>query len=99
MEGFDPTRGYQAYNIGRDDLRSMDETARLIFRLAGQSENLIDFAEPGSFVTRVKNASFEKAKEHFGYEAQISVEEGIARTIAWQREVVLGPPAAVAARG
>ena len=98
MEGFDPARGYQAYNIGRDDLRSMDDTARLIFRLAGASEDLIDVAEPGPFVTRVKNASFDKAKEHFGYESHISVEEGVERTIAWQRNVVLAPAAPAAVR-
>jgi nucleoside-diphosphate-sugar epimerase len=90
MEGFDPNRGYQAYNIGRSDLMSMEHCARLICQLADQPDNLIEVSEPGRFVTRVKNASFDKAREHFGYVSEIPVEEGVRRTIDWQRQVVFG---------
>ncbi len=89
MEKYDPKRGYQAYNIGRDDLRPMEEIAALICDLAGKPRSLIEYTEPGRFVTPIKDASFAKAKEHLGYEARIPVEEGIERTIAWQRRTVL----------
>jgi dTDP-glucose 4,6-dehydratase len=85
MEGFDPERGYQAYNVGRSGLIDTVECARLVCRLAGASEYLVEVAEPGEFTTRVKLASFDKAREHFGFQAKIELEEGVRRTIEWQR--------------
>jgi nucleoside-diphosphate-sugar epimerase len=96
MERFDPARGYQAYNIGRVGLVDMVECAKLVCRLAGAPEDLVEVTQPGQFVTHVKNASFDKAYDHFGFEAKIDLEEGIRRTIEWQREyVVPDTPAAV----
>lgn len=88
MENYDSSRGYQAYNIGQDDLRSMEEVADLICELTGKPRSLIEYTEPGQFVTPVKDASFAKAKEYLGYKAGVPLEEGIKRTIAWQKEVV-----------
>jgi nucleoside-diphosphate-sugar epimerase len=96
MEGFDPLRGYQAYNIGRAGLVDMVDCAKLVCRLAGVSEDLVEVTDPGRFVTHVKHASFDKAKTDFGFKAKIDLEEGIRRTIEWQREnVSLETPAFV----
>ncbi|MEM4217281.1 MAG: NAD(P)-dependent oxidoreductase [Candidatus Methanomethylicaceae archaeon] len=85
-----PDNDYQAYNIGRDDLRSMEEIAELICELAGKPTSLINLTEPPKrLLTPVKNASFEKAYKAFGYKSKIPVEEGIRRTIEWQRQFVL----------
>ena len=83
-------RQYEAYNIGREGLTPMEEVAETICRLAGKSTDLIQLGEPGRFVTPVKDASFAKAKRELGFEAGIDLEEGIRRTIAWQRANV--PP-------
>jgi dTDP-glucose 4,6-dehydratase len=88
MEGFDPSRGYEAYNVGQDGLVDMVECARLVCRLADAPEDLVEIAEPGPFTTRVKRASFAKVRDHFAFEAEVSLEEGIRRTIEWQRENV-----------
>jgi nucleoside-diphosphate-sugar epimerase len=81
---------YQAYNIGRDDLRSMEEVAHLICRLAGQPSSLIQIVDPPKrLLTPIKDASFHKAYESLGYRAKIPLEEGIRRTMEWQRESVL----------
>ena len=96
MEGFDPARGYQAYNVGRDGLIDTVECARLVCRLADASEDLVEVVEPGPFTTHVKRASFEKIRDHFGFEAKIDLEEGVRRTIEWQRENVPGETAVVA---
>jgi nucleoside-diphosphate-sugar epimerase len=95
IEGFDPTRGYEAYNVGRSGLIDSVECARLVCRLAGASEDLVDVVEPGPFTTHVKRASFDKIREHFGFEAKVDLEEGIRRTIEWQRRYVLREPLAV----
>lgn len=96
MEGFDPSRGYHAYNLGRAGLIDTVECARLVCRLAGASEDLVDVVEPGPFTTRVKLASFDKIQEHFGFQAKTDLEEGVRRTIEWQRENVPIESAAVA---
>lgn len=85
-----PDNGYQAYNIGRGDLRSTEEIAELICEIVGKSTSLIQIVDPPKrLLTRVKDASFEKAKKVLGYESKIPVEEGIRRTIKWQRQFVL----------
>jgi nucleoside-diphosphate-sugar epimerase len=96
LEGFDPGRGYQAYNLGRSGLIDTVECARLVCRLADAPEDLVDVVEPGPFTTHVKRASFDKIREHFGFEARVPLEEGVARTIEWQRTNVLGEPVTVA---
>lgn len=97
MEGFDPARGYQAYNVGRSGLIDTVECAQLVCRLANAPEDLVEVAEPGPFTTRVKRASFDKIREHFGFEAKVDLEEGVRRTIEWQRENVPSRTAAAVA--
>ena len=81
---------YEAYNLGRDDLTPTPQVAEMICDLAGKPRSLIQYSDPNWLITPVKNASFAKAKERLGYESKVTLEEGIRRTIAWQREVVFG---------
>lgn len=89
MERHDHGR-YEAYNLGRDDLTPMTQVAEMICDLAGKPRSLIQYSDPNWLITPVKDASFAKAKERLGFEAKVTLEEGIRRTIAWQREVVFG---------
>lgn len=82
MERWDG-KSYEAYNIGRSDPLPTTEVAEMICDLLGKPRDLIQLSEPGPLVTRVKNASFAKAKEELGWEAQIDLREGVERTIAW----------------
>lgn len=90
IEHFEPRR-CEVYNIGRHDPKPMEDVARLIFRLAGASEELLQFSDPPRFVTPVKNASFEKAAKRLGFSAKLPLEEGLHRTIEWQRTAVTDP--------
>lgn len=81
-------KSYEAYNIGRDDLRPTEEVARLIVELAGGSESQINYQDADRFVYPVKDASFEKAKRELGWAAEITLEDGIRRTIDWQRRTL-----------
>ena len=40
------------------------------------------------FVSLVKNASFDKARQVLAYQANVDLGEGIRRTIEWQKEAV-----------
>jgi len=79
---------YDVYNIGRHDPRPMEEVAELICRLTGRPTSLIKETNVPRFVSLVKNASFEKAKEELGFEAKVSLDEGVRRTIEWHKEIV-----------
>lgn len=79
-------RTYQSYNLGRDDVRKMSEVAELICEHADKPKSLIRYKKIGNFQSLVKDASFEKAKKDLGYKSKVSVEEGIKRTIEWQKE-------------
>ena len=94
--GFRSQPGYQAYNLGNAGLIDSVECARLVCRLADASEDLVDVVEPGPFTTHVKLASFDKIRDHFGFEAKVDLEEGVRRTIEWQRENVPVETAVVA---
>jgi nucleoside-diphosphate-sugar epimerase len=80
-----PFDGYAAYNIGRDELRPTEEVAELIVQLTGASRSQLEFSNPDWLVYPVKDASFAKAKRELGWESTIPLEEGIKRTIAWQK--------------
>ncbi len=89
MEKADMGAPYKAYNIGRHDPKPMEEVAELICSLAGKPESLIQYSEVPKFVTPVKLASFENARRELGYASEITIEEGLTRTIEWQREKVV----------
>jgi dTDP-glucose 4,6-dehydratase len=87
MERWDGA-SYEAFNIGRSDPRPTTEVAELIAGLLDKPTDLIEYAEAGPLVTPVKNASFEKARQVLGYEAEVGLEDGVQRTIEWQRSTI-----------
>ncbi len=89
MERADMKPPYKAYNIGRHDPKPMEDIARLCCKVTEKPESLIRFSEAPKFVTPIKIAAFDKAMRELGYESQITLEEGLKRTIKWQREKVI----------
>ena len=85
MEGVDFASGYSAFNIGNPGLVSMDEIATMVCDATGAPHSLIEVVDPTPNTTLVKNASFQKALDRFGYEASIDVREGIRLTVEWQK--------------
>jgi UDP-glucose 4-epimerase len=68
------------FNIGRDEPIGTVSLARRIM-LMTNSTSLMLIIEPGETIIPVKRASFEKAKKELGWEAKISLDEGLARLI------------------
>jgi nucleoside-diphosphate-sugar epimerase len=69
------------YNIGRDEPIDTDILAQKIVILAGAPYSLIKETTPDATIIPIKRASFEKAKNEFGWEAKISLDEGLRRLI------------------
>ena len=71
-------------NIGADAEISVRELAATIVRLAGTGARLVfDPTKPAGQPRRHCDVS--KSKKTLGFEARVSLEEGLAKTIAWYR--------------
>jgi len=73
------------YLIGADDERPNVEVAKIVLRILGKPESLIQFVtdRPGHDWRYALDASSAKA---LGWRAAVSFEEGVARTVAWFRQ-------------
>ena len=80
---------YEAYNMGSDEIHTMEEVARVVIKEAKASEDQIKVVDPPSqFMSLVKRFSIEKARK-IGYSPQVSLEQGVQKVVAWQRKEVL----------
>ena len=80
----------EVYNIGGLDFHTIEEAADIILRLTGKEKlrkKLIRTKPEEILTTREKKVDCTKAKRDLGHKTTVQLEEGIANTIAWMREV------------
>lgn len=71
-------------NLSSDELVSIGDLVRLIRRLAGREIPIaFDTSKPSG--QAIRQADTSKAQRLLGFQAQISLEEGLAETIAWYK--------------
>src|SRR3954465_14820718 len=77
------------FNISASDERTVAEIAEIIWRACGRDPAAFALEHQPSFTVDVRRRwpSVEKAKRLLGWEAQIGIEEGIANTVEWLREL------------
>lgn len=74
-----------ALNLGSDEEISIGDLAKLLIELTGAKTKLVfDNTKPEGQPRRTCDTS--KAKEKIGFQAAISLREGLQKTIAWYRE-------------
>ncbi|MCR4438329.1 MAG: GDP-mannose 4,6-dehydratase [bacterium] len=92
----------EIFNLGGQEEIAIIELARLIHRLCGVGRSLaVNFVPYSSFngrpyedvMRRVPDVS--RAEKMLGYRPKVALEEGLRRTIAWQREVLHLPAASL----
>lgn len=77
--------GREPFNLGSGMEISIKDLAEMIARLTGYNGKLVwDTSKPNGQPRRALDVS--RAKDYFGFEAQMPFEEGLRRTIAWYRE-------------
>lgn len=77
--------GPEPFNLGSGQEISIKDLAHLIARLTGfEGEILWDTSRPNGQPRRALDTS--RAQEYFGFRAEMTLEEGIRRTIEWYRE-------------
>jgi UDP-glucose 4-epimerase len=87
------------FNISAERELTVAEIARIVWETCGEDPDAFELAHLPTFAVDVQRRwpSVEKARQLLGWEARISVEDGIAATVRWLRERrALAEPAATA---
>lgn len=82
----------EIFNLGNTEEITIFDLATLVWRLAGKGDpkyKLISYRDFGKYEdVRRRVPDISKARRILGFEPQVHIEEGLARTIAWQRSIV-----------
>src|SRR4051795_11747260 len=83
------------FNVSASDERTVADIARIIWAACGRDPAAFALEHQPSFTVDVRRRwpSVEKARRLLGWEARIGIEEGIADTVEWLRELDLARPA------
>ncbi|MEA2419350.1 MAG: hypothetical protein QOE60_1556 [Thermoleophilaceae bacterium] len=83
-----PAGENEDFNVSASDERSVAEIARLIWEVCGEDPAAFELEHLPSFEVDVQRRwpSVEKAKRVLGWEAQVDLRDGLARTVEWLRE-------------
>jgi UDP-glucose 4-epimerase len=91
-----PAGENEDFNISAREERTVAELARVIWEVCGEPPDEFELENLPSFTVDVQRRwpSVEKAKRLLGWESQIELRGGIARTVEWLREqrVAAGAP-------
>lgn len=77
----------EVYNIAGDDYKYMKEVSNMILTQLQMDDSMVEYVDIEQHNTVNKRSDASKAMEHLGHKNIVTLQEGIERTIAWQREV------------
>jgi dTDP-glucose 4,6-dehydratase len=77
----------EVYNISGDEYHDIKTLSDMILDFVGKDDDLVEYVEFEAHNTRDKLASNAKAKRDLDHRCTVTLEEGLPRTIAWQKEV------------
>ena len=80
----------EVYNIAGDEYHDIKAVSDIVLRELGKDDRLVDYVSVEAHNTLNKKTDNKKAKDHLGLASTVTLEEGIRRTIRWQREVYRG---------
>jgi dTDP-glucose 4,6-dehydratase len=76
----------ETYNIGGQQLHTIEELSDLVIAATGASPELVEYRDAEVLTTRDKRVDTSKAKQHLGHEDSVSLADGVARTVEWMRK-------------
>src|SRR5436189_5757481 len=80
----------EAYNICGDECHPIKRLSDLVVKETGAPKKLVRYLKAEPFNTLVKRGDNRKAKHDLHWAPRIHLEEGIRRTVEWQRDVYFG---------
>jgi len=76
----------EVYNISGDEYHSIKDVSDIILEQLGMDDSLVSYEETEAHNTVNKKSDNSKAKKDLGHESTVSLKDGIAKTIEWQRK-------------
>jgi dTDP-glucose 4,6-dehydratase len=77
----------EVYNIAGDEYHDIKSLSDMILGYLGKDAHLVEYVKFEAHNTRDKRSDNAKAKRDLGHRCTVSLEEGIPRTIEWQKKV------------
>jgi dTDP-glucose 4,6-dehydratase len=77
----------EVYNIAGGELHDMKRASDIILKYLGKDDSLVEYKDRQEDTTLIKQVDVAKAIKDLGHKSTVSLEEGIRRTIEWQKEV------------
>ena len=84
VENFKPG---EVYNIAGNELHDMKQASDIILNYLGKDNSLVEYRDMEEATTLEKKVDVSKAVRDLGHQSTVVLEEGIPRTINWQKEV------------
>jgi dTDP-glucose 4,6-dehydratase len=79
----------EVYNIGGAEFRSVEYASKLILDYLDKDDSLVEYLPEDAHNVQSKQPDITRAREAFGHDPKVTLEEGIPRTIDWMRAVYL----------
>ncbi len=80
-------RAGEVYNIAGECYHDIKTISDMILTEVGADDRLVEYVPVEEHNTRDKKTDAAKARQHLGHQETVSIEDGIRRTVAWQRKV------------
>jgi dTDP-glucose 4,6-dehydratase len=77
----------EVYNIAGTGLHTMKEASDIILEYLGKDDRLVEYKDKQDITTMVKKVDGSKAERDLKHKSTVSLKDGIARTIEWQKGV------------
>jgi len=80
----------EVYNICGDECHSIKRLSELVIKETGASRNLARYRKVEAFNTLIKRGDNRRAKHDLHWAPRVRLEDGIRRTVDWQRDIYFG---------
>jgi len=77
----------EVYNIAGNELHDMKRASDIILSYLGKDDTFVEYRDVEEATTLDKKTDISKATRDLGHKNTVALEEGIPRTINWQKEV------------
>jgi dTDP-glucose 4,6-dehydratase len=77
----------EVYNIGGEEFRSVKELSDLILKCVEMDDSIVNYLPEDKHNVLNKKPDIEKAKNAFGHNPRIILEEGVPKTVDWMKSI------------
>lgn len=81
----------EVYNVGSVEYHDIKTVSDLVLGALGQDDHLVTYRRAEPFTTRDKKVDVTKARRDLGHNPQVTLAEGLARTLEWMRRFYAPP--------